>query len=162
MGLSLLRPSPESPFFPASLITPSPSSSPLLSFFLSSPPQPSIFSLNLHLYLLYSLYFYPHFFLIFSYSISSPASHSTVAPKIKDTLESILRNAEGLLSYLASNIETLLGDIDPEGLIQAKKEISKVGKGIRSGSGRGRDGDGGVGEGAGGEAKRGIRKGNIT
>ena len=128
---------------PLRLSAPAPTSTPTLLEFLSHP-------------------------IIFSYSLSSSAVHFTVAPKINDSLESILRNAEGLLSYLASNIETLLGDIDPEGLKQAKKEILKVGKGIGSGSGsgRGRDvgggGGGGGGVGVEGEAKQGIRKGNIT
>ena len=50
-------------------------------------------------------------------------------------MEDIIKNAEGLLSYLESNVEILLEDIDPEGLMQAKLAIAKTGTGTGPGKG---------------------------
>lgn len=88
---------------------------------------------------------------------------STVATK-KDSLEEVIRNAEGLLSYLESNVETLLQDIDPKGLIQAKIDIAKAGTGAGRGRGRGSglDGGGVIGEIEEDEVKQDTRKGNVT
>jgi hypothetical protein len=87
---------------------------------------------------------------------------STAASK-KDSLEEVIRNAEGLLSYLESNVEILLQDIDPKGLIQAKIDIAKAGAGAGRGRGRGSGLGGGavIGE-VEEEVKQDIRKGNVA
>jgi hypothetical protein len=97
-------------------------------------------------------HFHFHFHFYFS---------STAATK-KDSLEEVIRNAEGLLSYLESNVETLLQDIDPKGLIQAKIDIAKAGTGAgrRRGRSSGLNGGGVIGEIDEDEVKQEIRKGN--
>ena len=91
-------------------------------------------------------------------------SFCSAAATKKDSLEEIIRNAEGLLSYLESNVETLLQDIDPKGLIQAKIDIAKAGTGAGRGRGResGLSGGGVIGEVEEDEVKQDIRKGDTT
>jgi hypothetical protein len=130
----------------STLLTPLSSSS---TYFFFSYPCPLLLSFACPLLI-------PIFHFLFSFS-------SSAATK-KDSLEEVIRNAEGLLSYLESNVETLLQDIDPKGLIQAKIDIAKAGTGAGRGRGRGSglDGVGVIGEVEEDEVKQDIRKGNTT